>query len=154
MSNLRSVVEIFLALNRAHARLCDGVDPVYPLAAPRADVSRNHKAQRGPVRFGKRLPVHLPREEDFLVLSDFAPRHGDGVVVHVVLPVFPPYRLVPHAIVTATHLKYVSTPMNSTCWHSGRIPPHAIFRTFFKGTPRYTAVPLETQSRCQRGVTV
>jgi hypothetical protein len=26
--------------------------------------------------------------------------------------------------------------------HSGRIPPQAILRTFFKGTPRYTAVPL------------
>lgn len=34
--------------------------------------------------------------------------------------------------------------MNSRWLASGRIPPHAILRTFLRGTPRYTAVPLRT----------
>ena len=135
-ADLLVVVEVLLALDGPEAGFTQRVDAIHPLAAACTDVASDDDTKRCAVDLRERLAVHLPREKHFLRHPHLPPWDGDSVVVDLELPVRlistrPTQHTKSHA-----HLKYVSAPMNSTCWHSGRTPPHAILRTLFRGTPR------------------
>lgn len=86
-TNLRCIIQILLPLYRTHTSVRKGVDLVYPLAATRPDISSDDQSKRCPVRFWERLAVHLPCQENFFILSYFAPRDGYSVVVYTPLSV-------------------------------------------------------------------
>ena len=129
-----------MGLYWAQAWLRERINLIYPLAASCSDVPSDDDAQRSTVNFGQRFAIHFPGEDDLLVLTDLAPWNRDSVVEHIILPGNPGQDRI--NVRVCTHLKYVSAPINSRCWQLGSTPPHALFSTFFRGTPRYTAVPL------------
>lgn len=78
LPHLRAAEKILL-LGRSPAGLLQGINPINPLTAPRANVPTHDRAEREAVDSKERLAVHFPGQED-LVLLDFPPRHRHGVV--------------------------------------------------------------------------
>lgn len=86
-THLRRVIEIFLPLYGAHARLSQGVDPIEPLARPGPDIACDDHAKRITVYLWQRLPIHLPREQHlFCVLTHFSIGHGNRIVEDLSFP--------------------------------------------------------------------
>ena len=85
-SHLLIVVQVLGALDRAIAWYGESIDLINPLGAASSDVATDDYPKGTAVNLSKRLAIHLPGEDYFFILANFAVGHRYSVVVYFELP--------------------------------------------------------------------